>query len=118
MFGRIENSLKNVQQCHEIYIYQRRRVEPQTGKDRAAQGTVLSRQEWLVPRFAEDEPVDLPLGDAPDDVFADTVSLVSLELVVQVVAGAAGCDMIPASSAPRDRLGGSFDITRFDPAGT
>jgi len=82
MFGRAQALLQHVEQLREITAQERGRVEPQAGEDRAAQDSIVSGRKPPVLRLAQDEPVDLPIVDAPDDVFSDAVSLIRLELVV------------------------------------
>ena len=52
---------------------------------------------------AQDEPVELLIVDAPDEIFADAVAAVDVELGVQVVAGAAGSHL-------GHQLGRLFDV--------
>ncbi len=44
----------------------------------------------LIPSFAKHEPVRPLVEDAADQVFADAAAPISLEFIVQVIAGRAG----------------------------
>src|SRR5208283_5987860 len=60
--------------------------------------------------IAKDKPVDLSILHAPDDVFTDAATTVDVELLVEIDAHAAGCDL-------RDQFGGSFNVVIFRDAG-
>src|SRR5208282_1973198 len=99
----VQAALEHVQQRIEIVTHECGRVQPEAGKHRAAQGPIFGRGEPFVPSLMQDEPVDLALEDAPDEVLADTVALVRLEFLVQVVTLAAGGDF-------GDEIGRSVDV--------
>ena len=75
-------------------------IEPEARKHRTAQNAVGPRSERHVTFLMKHEPVDLPIEDAPDDVFAGTVAPVSGELIPEVVTGAAGSDFGDQVGAP------------------
>ena len=85
-------------------------IEPQAGKYRAAQDAVRRRGHQLEAPFAVHEPVDLAIKDPPDDVLADAVAPVGVQLFPEVVTGAAGRDF-------RDQLGRSLYVIILADAG-
>src|SRR5690349_17250758 len=92
MLGNVQALLEDGHHGVAIVAQQRGRVEPEPGKHRAAEDAIIRRSEPFVLSLTKDEPVDLAIQYAPDQVLADSVSLISSELVVQVVAGAARGD--------------------------
>src|ERR1700722_15952788 len=91
VLGRGDSSLKHGQDLNEVPTNQGARVEPKTGKDLAFIIGGVGQGQRLKAPFAEREPVDGRVPDAPDKVFADAIALVSLEFIVEVVAGTAVC---------------------------
>ena len=81
-------------------------VEPETGKHRAAEAAVVRRIKFFEPLIAANEPIHFVVQDAPDDVFADAVALVTLQLVVEVMADR-------GRGYFGDQVGGTHDVALF-----
>src|SRR5271157_3996147 len=92
VFRRFQAVLHQGEDGGQIAAQERGGIQPESREHRAAQAAVRSRGERLVRPLAEYEPVDSPIADTADQIFADTVAPVSAELVVQVVTGGAGRD--------------------------
>jgi len=45
-------------------------IQPESGKYLAFQETVVRRGQPIVVPFSQDEPVDFPIQDSPDDILA------------------------------------------------
>ncbi len=76
------------------------RIQPETGEDRAAQDAVCRRRHRRESPSAVHEPIDLAVKHTPDDVFANAVAPVGVQLFSQVVTGAAGRDFGDELGAP------------------
>src|SRR5687767_10416086 len=103
MFGAVEALLQHGTDPGGVAANHRGRVEPEAGEDLALENAVAVGDEAPVAPAVQGEPVDRLVVDAPDDVLADAVAAVGFELVVQVVAGAAGGDLA-------GQLRGPFDV--------
>src|SRR5437764_5207602 len=74
----------------QVAAEKRSRIQPEAGQNFAASHPVRSGGQWLVPALTPDEPVDCLIEHPPNDVFADPIAAVSVQLVAEVVAGTAG----------------------------
>ncbi len=90
--------------------HQRGWIEPEAGEHRAAEDAIGRRGHQLEVPVAVHEPVDLAIKDPPDDVLADAVAPVGVQLFPEVVTGAAGRDF-------RNQLGRSLDVIILADAG-
>src|SRR5262249_23607224 len=79
------------------------RGEPKAGEHRTAEDAVGRRRQGPEPPVAVNEPVDLSIEDPPDDILADPVAAIDVQLLPQVIADAAGRDL-------RDQFGSPFDV--------
>ena len=69
------------------------RIEPQTGEGLALIPARGGHWQGSEPAIAEHEPIDGLVQDSPDDVLKDTIALVSLKFLVEIVARAARGDL-------------------------
>jgi len=65
------------------------RVELQAREDGAAQQAVGRGRQSFETSLLEHEPLDLPVQHAVNDVFSNAIAAIGIELIVQIVAGAA-----------------------------
>src|SRR5208337_1645464 len=93
MLRGVQTFLNDGKDAGQVMIPQRDRIEPETREDRAAIKAVCRESHRLVAPLAEHEPVDLAVEHAPDNVFADAVAAVNLELDAQIVTGTTRSDL-------------------------
>jgi hypothetical protein len=77
----------------QIATQQRLRREPQAGEDFAADDPVRARRKPVVLPLAQDEIVDRPILRPPDHVLPHPISTIDIQLLMQVIADAAGRDL-------------------------
>ncbi len=75
VFGGVETALEHVEQPVEILTEERGGIEPQPGKDRAAEGAVILGASFSKLSFRRTNQSTSRVEDTPDDVFADTITL-------------------------------------------
>src|SRR5262245_34915546 len=97
--------LDDVEHFGELRVHQRLHVEPQSWKPAATVDAIFARQPHELLAF-ENEPVDLAIQNAPDDVFLDPIASIGFELRVEIMAYAAGRDFA-------DPFGSADDVAAF-----
>lgn len=102
VFRRRQAQLENGDDTGQVVAKQGRRIEPQTGEDIAVEQARGVGFEAFVAVFAQYEPVDRSVPDAPYHVLANSVAAIGPELVVQIIAGAAGSHLDDQFGCPRD----------------
>ena len=93
MLRGVQTFLNDGKDAGQVMIPQRDRIEPETREYCAAIKAVYRESHRLVAPLAEHEPVDLAVEHAPDNVFADAIAAVNLELDAEIVAGTTGSNL-------------------------
>ena len=106
MLWALQTLVQDGEDLCQVTGQKRGRIEPEAGEDRAAEDPIRRERHRLVSALAKDEPVDLPVEHAPDDVFADAIAAIDVSFSCEVVAGAAGGDL-------GDKLGRALDVIVF-----
>src|SRR6478672_3247490 len=99
MLRRAQAALEDSLDDRLLATHQAGRLEPETREYGAAEDAVGRWRHRLETPVAVHEPVDLAIEDPPDDILAYVVPAVDVQLLSQVVTGAAGRDL-------GDHLGG------------
>lgn len=102
MLGAVQAPAQHAEDPGHVASKQGFRIEPEAGEGFALEEALRIREEGLVAIVPQDEPVDGPVLDAPDEVFPDTAAAIGLGLLVQVDAGAGEGDLRRESGAARD----------------
>jgi hypothetical protein len=103
MFGGAQTLLNDWQNCRQIAANECGCVKPQSRKDDAAQKAVRGRRQSFEPSLLEHEPIHLTFEYPVNDIFSDTIATIGVELVVQIIAGAARSDL-------GDKIGSALNI--------
>src|SRR3954451_17794065 len=82
MFGAGHALLKRPQHGRDIGSHQAGGIEPEAGKGFTPVDTACTERQWVETAFAQHEPIECSVANAPDDVLADVVSGVHAHLGV------------------------------------
>ena len=88
MLRRVQASLEDRLDDRLLATHQGGWIQPEAGKLDTAEDAVSRRRHRLESAVAIHEPVDLAIEDPPDEILADVVPAVDVQLLSQVVTGA------------------------------